>query len=122
MQDFYINNVKIDWSQISKYSYLQSIKAITKIDNLTFEKHVIIFTGENGSGKSTILEAIEKNYGFNEEGGGSLNMKFEMYNDTSELNKSITLAILYEETDSYKIMELFINHKENILNNLLTDS
>lgn len=30
--------------------------------------------------------------------------------------------ILYEETDSYKIMELFINHKENILNNLLTDS
>ena len=29
MHDFYINNVKIDWSQISKYSYLQSIKAIT---------------------------------------------------------------------------------------------
>lgn len=34
MHDFYINNVKIDWSQISKYSYLQSIKAITKIENL----------------------------------------------------------------------------------------
>lgn len=32
-------------------------------------------------------------------------MKFETYNDTSELNKSITLAILYKETDSYKIME-----------------
>ena len=29
--------------------------------------------------------------------------------------------ILYEETDSYKSMELFINHKESILNNLLTD-
>ena len=121
MHDFYINNAKIDWSQIRKYSYLQSIKAITKIENLTFEKPVIIFTGENGSGKSTILEAIAKNYGFNEE-GGSLNMKFETYNDTSELNKSITLAILYEETDSYKIMELFINNKESILNNLLTDS
>ena len=121
MQDFYINNVKIDLSQISKYSYLQSIKAITKIENLTFEKPVIIFTGENGSGKSTILEAIAKNYGFNEE-GRSLNMKFETYNDTSELNKSITLAILYEETDSYKIMEFFINNKESILNNLLTDS
>ena len=49
-------------------------------------------------------------------------MKFETYNDTSELNKSITLAILYEETDSYKIMELFINNKESILNNLLMDS
>lgn len=48
-------------------------------------------------------------------------MKFETYNDTSELNKSITLAILYEETDSYKIMELFINNKDSILINLLTD-
>ena len=38
MHDFYINNAEIDWSQISKYSYLQSIKAITKIENLTFEK------------------------------------------------------------------------------------
>lgn len=30
--------------------------------------------------------------------------------------------IFYEQTDSYRIMELFINHKESILNNLLKDS
>jgi predicted ATPase len=30
--------------------------------------------------------------------------------------------ILYEEIDSYKSIESFINHKESILNNLLTDS
>lgn len=30
--------------------------------------------------------------------------------------------ICYEETDSYRIMELFINHKDSILNNLLKDS
>ena len=91
MQDFYINNIRIDWSQVSKYSYLRSIRAIKKLKNLAFEKPVTIFSGENGSGKSTLLEAIAKNYGFNAE-GGTLNMKFETYNDTSELDKAITLA------------------------------
>ena len=91
MQDFYINNVKIDWTQISKFSYLRRIRAINKVKTLRFEKPVTLFSGENGSGKSTLLEAIAKNYGFNEE-GGTLNMKFETYNDTSELDKAITLA------------------------------
>lgn len=178
MQDFYINNVKIDWTQISKFSYLRRIQAISKVKTLRFEKPVTLFSGENGSGKLTLLEAIAKNYGFNEE-GGTLNMKFETYNDTSELDKAITLAkepeaalspnrqmelllfinnmvhrgaqfiivthyspillsflgadilnfseeglkkISYEQTESYRIMELFINHKDSILNNLLKDS
>lgn len=43
--------------------------------------------------------------------------------DANILNFTTTglKKILYEETDSYKSMELFINHKESILNNLLTD-
>lgn len=83
--------MKIDWSQISKDSYLRKIKAIKKLEKFSFEEPVTIFSGENGSGKSTLLEAIAKNYGFNEE-GGTLNMKFETYNDTSELHNAITLA------------------------------
>ncbi len=239
MQSFFINCVRIDWTKICKDSYLRKIRAIKKLRSLSFKKPVTIFSGENGSGKSTLLEAIAKNYGFNEE-GGTLNMRFETYNDTSELNKAIMLGkggmirfgyffraesfynvaseyeklrafkggdrapeyhsmshgesfmefitgfdtpglfvldepeaalspnrqmelllfmsrmvqqgaqfiivthspillsfpdadilnftidglkrISYEETDSYKIMELFINHKESILNNLLKDS
>ncbi len=35
-----------------------------------FEKSVTIIVGENGTGKSTILEAIAHNAGFNEAGGG----------------------------------------------------
>ncbi len=35
-----------------------------------FEKSVTIIVGENGTGKSTILEAIAQNAGFNEAGGG----------------------------------------------------
>lgn len=45
MHDFYINNAKIDWSQISKYSYLQSIKAITKIENLTL-RNLLLYSLE----------------------------------------------------------------------------
>ncbi len=35
-----------------------------------FEKSVTIIVGENGTGKSTVLEAIAQNAGFNEAGGG----------------------------------------------------
>ena len=91
MQDFYVNTLKIDWSQISQDSYLRRIRAISKVKKINFKKPVTIFSGENGSGKSTLLEAIAKNYGFNAE-GGTVNMKFETYNDTSELDQAITLA------------------------------
>lgn len=91
MNDLYINRLKIDWSVINKDSYLRKIHSITKIQKLTFEKPVTIFSGENGSGKSTLLEAIAKNYGFNAE-GGTVNLKFETFNDTSELDNAMTLA------------------------------
>ena len=91
MQDFYVNNIKIDWSQISKDSYLQKISSIKNLKNIKIEKPVTFFSGENGSGKSTLLEAIAKNYGFNEE-GGTLNMRFQTFNDASELYNAVILA------------------------------
>ena len=91
MQDFYVNSVKIDWSQISKDSYLQKISSIKNLKNIKIEKPVTFFSGENGSGKSTLLEAIAKNYGFNEE-GGTLNMRFQTFNDASELYNAVILA------------------------------
>ena len=91
MGDLYINRLKIDWSVISEDSYLRNIHSIARIQKLNFEKPVTIFSGENGSGKSTLLEAIAKYYGFNAE-GGSLNMNFNTYDDTSELDNALTLA------------------------------
>ena len=91
MNNLYVNNLKIDWSVISEDSYLRKIHSIAKVQKLTFDKAVTIFSGENGSGKSTLLEAIAKNYGFNAE-GGSLNMNFNTYDDTSELDNGLTLA------------------------------
>ena len=39
--------------------------------SLEFKKPITFFVGENGSGKSTILEAIAVNCGFNISGGGN---------------------------------------------------
>ncbi|MEN8122188.1 MAG: AAA family ATPase [Bacteroidota bacterium] len=45
-----------------------SIPAISKLD-LKLKKHVSFLVGENGSGKSTILEAVADKIGFNTMGG-----------------------------------------------------
>jgi len=45
-----------------------SIPAISNL-NLRFKKHVTFLVGENGSGKSTILEALADKIGFNTMGG-----------------------------------------------------
>lgn len=46
-----------------------SIPAIRKMGTLDFHPDVTFFVGENGSGKSTILEAIALGLGFGPEGG-----------------------------------------------------
>lgn len=64
-----IQGVSINWDKIDSRSYLRGIEAIKDLDYLAFNKNITIFVGENGSGKSTMLEAIAVNYGFNPEGG-----------------------------------------------------
>jgi predicted ATPase len=64
--------------------YPFSVPAIRLFDELTFRSRVCFFAGENGTGKSTLLEAIAAHYGFGREGG---NRNFA--NDTTESNHSI---------------------------------
>jgi predicted ATPase len=52
----------------SKHGFPFSIPAITNL-NIEFKKTVTFLVGENGSGKSTILEAIADKIGFNAMGG-----------------------------------------------------
>ena len=47
---------------------------------------VTVFVGENGSGKSTIVEALAVAAGFNPE-GGSRNLQFETMSTHSELSE-----------------------------------
>lgn len=49
---------------------------IAALDAIKFNSRVCFFVGENGTGKSTLLEAIAAHYGFGRE-GGSRNFSFE---------------------------------------------
>ena len=50
-------------------SYLQNIQSINKGLQLELKSNVTFFVGENGSGKSTILEAVAELCGFSLRGG-----------------------------------------------------
>lgn len=54
----FIQTVQIDWKRVSEYSYIRQIPALQFEDALVFEKNITFFVGENGTGKSTLLEAI----------------------------------------------------------------
>lgn len=63
---------------ISKDSYLRNVPAVQhlqKTGRLDFSKAVTFLVGENGTGKSTLLEGIAVACGFNPE-GGSRNFSF----------------------------------------------
>ena len=64
--------------------YPLSVPAIRSFQELNFHSRVCLFAGENGTGKSTLLEAIAAHYGFGREGG---NRNFS--NDTTESNHSV---------------------------------
>ena len=64
--------------------YPFSVPAIRGLGELALRSRISFFAGENGTGKSTLLEAIAAHYGFGREGG---NRNFR--NDSTESNHSI---------------------------------
>ena len=89
--NLFIQNVLIDWEKIPEGSYLQRIPALRKADEIAFRQPVTFFAGENGTGESTLLEAIAVAYGFNPE-GGSRNYSFSTYDSHSQLWNALTLG------------------------------
>lgn len=78
---------------ISEKSYLLQIPAVQHLiakERLSLKSPVTFFVGENGTGKSTLLEAIAVAYGFNAE-GGTKNFQFSTNNSHSDLYEHLTL-------------------------------
>ena len=71
--------------------YRSSIPAFRSTESIEFRKPVTFFVGENGSGKSTIIEAIAVAAGFNRE-GGSKNFQFETVRRESEPDRFVRLT------------------------------
>lgn len=75
-------------------SYLNAlpvVRYLKQVERLAFSSAVTFFVGENGTGKSTLLEAIAVSYGFNAE-GGSRNLNFSTKKTHSELCDHIRLS------------------------------
>ncbi len=87
----YISEIRLH-GEISKNSYLNDISAIKYLrkNDLKLKKNLTFFVGENGTGKSTLLEAIAVAHGFNPE-GGTKNFNFSTKKTHSELYDRITL-------------------------------
>ncbi|NUU60322.1 AAA family ATPase [Paenibacillus agri] len=72
-------------------SYPFNLPAIRDLERLVFEKHVTFLVGENGTGKSTLLEGIAAAWGFNPE-GGTLNFSFNTRASHSSLYEFFRIA------------------------------
>ena len=93
----YIHSIKLN-KELPKGSYLSDLPVIRNLKakgELTFDKPITFLVGENGIGKSTLIEAIAVSFGFNPE-GGSKNYSFYTKNTHSPLADCITVVKSYQ--------------------------
>ncbi len=76
---------------VDKNIYPFNIPVIKSLDEIKLTKNVTFFVGENGTGKSTLIEAIAVNLNLNPE-GGTQNFSFSTRNTHSNLSDYITLT------------------------------
>ena len=88
----FIRSIKLNTDKIQSFDeYPFNLPIIKNLDKIKFHPNVTFIVGENGSGKSTILEAIAAAYGFNPE-GGTKNFNFSTNDTHSCLYDFITLV------------------------------
>ncbi len=88
----YINHFEILGEKIAdNNSYPFNIPALRNITKIDLHPNVTFIIGENGTGKSTLLEALAVQYGFNAE-GGSKNFSFSTQRTDSPLSACIRIG------------------------------
>ena len=70
---------------------LPVVKILSRMGTLPFSAPVTFFVGENGVGKSTLIEAIAVALGFNPE-GGTRNFKFSTAESHSSLHRALSVT------------------------------
>ncbi|WP_226037448.1 AAA family ATPase [Aquibacillus saliphilus] len=112
----YIREVCLKRDRIFSYdTFPLSLAIIRQFRDLTLHPNVTYIIGENGMGKSTLLEGIAVALGFNPE-GGTLNFNFSNFDSHSNLDDYLTLVKgVHRAKDSFFFRsETFYNVATNI--------
>ena len=76
---------------VDRECYPYNIPAVGEVGRLEFHPDVTFLVGENGAGKSTVLEGIALALGYAPE-GGTKNYRLETVESVSPLHKSLRLG------------------------------
>lgn len=102
MKRWYLESVRLN-SEIDPDSYLHDLPVIRNLkmlNELNLRGDLIFFVGENGTGKSTLLEAIAIASGFNPE-GGTKNFNFSTNKTHSALSDYLTISKFLSPKDGF---------------------
>ncbi|MEH7457444.1 AAA family ATPase [Bacillus sp. JJ1127] len=104
----FLKSVTLQKEHIPSFSvYPYCLPAIRTLQSLDFHPNVTFIIGENGTGKSTLLEAIAVALGFNAE-------KSHIYSLTQEGIRESEL----EETEHYQTVKLFFENRDRLFHHL----
>ena len=117
LSELFLKTIRLS-GEIPENSYLHDLSVIRhlrKQGRLDFHKPVTFFVGENGIGKSTLIEAIAINMGFNPE-GGTVNFNFSTSDTHSELYRYLRVGrgIGHRKDGFFLRAESFYNVASNI--------
>lgn len=89
--NLFVKGIRLNHNRVENFDkYPFNIPIINRLTEIQFEKPVTFIMGENGSGKSTVIEALAVSLGLSAE-GGTRNMVYETFNSTSSLDKYLTV-------------------------------
>ena len=94
----YINKIINRRPMEDRREYPYNIPAILHLNEFEFKSNVTFIIGENGSGKSTFIEAIAVSVGLNPEGGSS----YLNYHTKENLTEGVEFGTTLEERISFE--------------------
>ena len=117
LSELFLKTIRLS-GEIPENSYLHDLSVIRhlrKQGRLDFHKPVTFLVGENGIGKSTLIEAIAINMGFNPE-GGTVNFNFSTSDTHSELYRYLRVGrgIGHRKDGFFLRAESFYNVASNL--------
>ena len=116
-RDLYVTSISVR-EDLPANSYLHDlaiIKSLKAMGRLELSKRVTFLVGENGIGKSTLIEAIAVSQGFNPE-GGTINFRFSTEDSHSELHRYLRVqkGLAARKDGFFLRAESFYNVASNI--------